>query len=622
MCGIVGFTGPPRPDTLRAMCDALRHRGPDDSGYAELPEISLAMRRLAIVDLADGHQPMANEDGAVVTVFNGELYNHAVIRAALVDRGHRFSTDHSDTECVVHAYEEFGEDWPEACAANGMFGLAIWDARKRRLLLYRDRCGKKPLYFARTSEGLAFASEIKALLRHPEVSGELDYPALYHYFGVKNLIAPHTVYRDIRQLPPSTLLDWSPETGVSRPRPYWRLNFTPLSLAPGEDEAAAHVLDLLSDAVRLRMDCDVSYGAYLSGGMDSSSVAALMCRYSSKPVTTFCLGYEDLTGGQAEGKDADLHFARIVARRLDTDHHEHIVSAAGFAKDLPDALAAMDEPFSGAISTYFLSEFMRRYITVAVSGDGSDELFASYLPQRVAFPLASLRAAREAGEPFPVIEGDVSAELLIRLADCPGHAHAGWRDALSVFSHKERRELLSPDFLAAAGEAVGSNPFGDLARDLTAADPLNAQLEIDQRGLLPDQVLPFVDRLSMAHSIEVRCPFLDHRLVEYVNRLPGSLKIKNGVTKYLLRRALDEVLPAEVINRPKEGFVQPVYTWMHGPLQKLVASSMDGLPDAFFRRRIVTLLRDRFLSGERGLEARVWNLVCFSLWFAHRADKI
>ncbi|QLA15813.1 asparagine synthase (glutamine-hydrolyzing) [Desulfolutivibrio sulfoxidireducens] len=622
MCGIVGFTGPPRPDTLRAMCDALAHRGPDDAGYAQFPEVSLGMRRLAIVDLEGGRQPMANEDGTVVTVFNGEIYNHLAMRSELARQGHRFATGHSDTECVVHAFEEHGDDWPERCAANGMFGLAIWDARTRRLVLYRDRVGKKPLYYAAIPGGVAFASEIKALLVHPEVSRELDFPALYGYFGHKCIAAPHTAYQAIRQLPPGHLLAFGPETGLGTPRPYWRADFSPPPAPVHEDQAAARVLELLADAVRLRMDCDVSYGAYLSGGMDSSAVATLMSRFSSRPVMTFCLGYEDLTGGQAAGKDADLRFARMVAKRLCTDHHEHIVSAAGFAKDLPDALAAMDEPFSGAISTYFLSSFMRRHITVAVSGDGSDELFASYLPQRLAFPLAARRAAQAAGKPPPAIEGDVAADLLARLADCPGHAHTGWRDALSVFSHTQRRELLSPDFLAAAGEAVGRNPFDALDRDLTAADALNAQLEIDQRGLLPDQVLPFVDRLSMAHSIEVRCPFLDHRLVEYVNGLPGDQKIRGGVTKYILRRALEGVLPAEVIDRPKEGFVQPVYTWMHGPLQKLVASSMDGLPDALFRRRTVARLRDGFLSGERGLEARIWNLVCFSLWFSRHAGNI
>lgn len=622
MCGIVGFTGPARPRLLRNMCASIRHRGPDDDGFLEADGANLGMRRLAIVDLAGGKQPVANEDRTVWTVFNGEIYNHQDLRRDLLARGHVFASDHSDTEVIVHLYEEYGPDWVNR--ANGMFGLAIWDARIGRLLLYRDRLGKKPLYYSATPDGLAFASEIKALLLCPEVSREFDSAALYGYFGQKNLAAPDTAYRDIKQLPPGAYLTWSRDQGLSRPVLYWRPDFAPRPEVPDEAEAARVVHDLLADAVRLRMDCDVSYGAYLSGGMDSSAVTALMCRYSSKPVTTFCLGYADLHGGQEAGKDRDVRYSRMMAERLGTDHHELIVSADDFARDLTAALAAMDEPYSGAISTYFLSAFMRRHITVAISGDGSDELFASYLPQRLAFPLAAWRKAvadgvapEELETRLPLTEPAQAARLR-RLLACPGGAEAGWRDTLAVFSHAERRELLAPAFLEAAGDAVGRNPFEALARDLTAADPLNAQLEIDQRGLLPDQILPFVDRLSMAHSIEVRCPFLDHRLVEYANRLPGRYKIKDGVTKYILRQALDGLLPDEVINRPKEGFVQPVYTWMRAQLQGRLVDALDSLPEDFVRRAAVNRLRDRFLAGEAGLEAKIWNLACFALWLRAR----
>lgn len=616
MCGIAGFTGEPRPDVLRAMCGALTHRGPDDFGYAEFPKVSLSMRRLAIVDLSSGQQPMANEDGSIVTVFNGELYNHMDLRAHLLSLRHMFATDHSDTECIVHAYEEYGDDWPEQARVNGMFALAIWDGRAERLLLYRDRIGKKPLYYASIPGGLAFASEIKSLLKHPDVSHEFDYSALYGYFGQKCISAPRSAYRDIRQLPPGSLLVLESGNTTIKQRPYWILDFSS-SAGFDEEQAATEILELLSDAVRLRMDCDVSYGAYLSGGMDSSAVTSLMSRFSSRPVKTFCLGYEDLDGGQAEGKDADLRYARMMAKILGTDHHEHIVSASDFALSLPNALAAMDEPFSGAVSTFFLSEYMRRHITVAVSGDGSDELFASYLPQRLAFPLEEWRKARETGQPSPE-QPYFDACFLARLASSVGSQATGWRDELSVFNHQERQELLSPEFIEAAGDVVGSNPFDELAHNLTAADALNIQLELDQRGLLPDQVLPFVDRLSMAHSIEVRCPFLDYRLIEYVNRLPGSFKIKNGVTKYILRRALMKLLPDNVINRPKEGFVQPVYTWMRGPLQKMMLSSIDELPDSFFQRNSLAKMRDKFLAGEKNIEAKIWSLVCFSLWFSHR----
>lgn len=623
MCGIVGFTGSPKPEVLRAMCRRLTHRGPDDEGYAELPGVSLGMRRLAIVDLAGGRQPQANEDGSLVTVFNGEIYNHAALRRELAARGHVFATHHSDTECVVHAFEEYGESWPETARANGMYGLALWDARAARLLLYRDRCGKKPLYYAAVPGGVAFASEIKALLLHPDVSPQLDYGALYGFFGFKNILCPATVYAGIRQLPPGCFLSWTAGEGIGAPVPYWRPDFTPAEPMPSEDEAAARILEILTDAVRLRMDCDVSYGAYLSGGVDSSAVASLMSRFSTRPVKTFCLGYADLDGGQAAGKEQDLFHARRMAERLGTDHHECIIDSGEFTRDLPAALAAFDEPFSGTISTYFLSAYMRRHITVAVSGDGADELFASYLPERLSFPIEALLAmdparARQWGDfseaerarlaPFDAPE---PFAFLRRIADPDV---AVWREAMAVFSHAERRELIAPAFLDAAGPAVGVNPYAALARGLTARDALNANLEIDQRELLPGQVLPFVDRLSMAHSIEVRCPFLDHRLVEYVNRLPGRYKIEGGATKRVLRRALSGLLPRELLERPKEGFVQPVYTWMHGRLQKFMASSMDGLPETLFRREAVARLRGRFLAGEKGLEAKVWMLVCFSLW--------
>ena len=627
MCGIVGFTGSAKPEVLWAMCRRLTHRGPDDEGYAELPGVSLGMRRLAIVDLAGGRQPQANEDGTVVTVFNGELYNHAALRRELTARGHIFATHHSDTECVVHAFEEFGPDWPEVAKANGMYGLAIWEAKAARLFLYRDRLGKKPLYYAAVPGGIVFASEIKALLLHPDVSRGLDYGSLYGFLGLKNIPGPATAYAAIRQLPPGCFLTWSAGEGISAPVAYWRPDFRPAEPLPTEEEAARCILELLTDAVRLRMDCDVSYGAYLSGGVDSSAIASLMSRFSTKPVKTFCLGYADLEGGQAAGKNQDLVYARDMAARLGTDHHECVISSTQFFCDLPNALATFDEPFSGTISTFFLSAFMRRHITVAVSGDGADELFASYLAERLSFPIETLLSmdpgrAKEWGDfteadrakfaPFDVPE---SFAFLRRIAD-PDVAI--WRDRMSVFSYEERQELLSPEFLMAAGAAVGKNPYGTLARDLTAMDALNRNLEIDQRELLPGQVLPFVDRLSMAHSIEVRCPFLDHRLVDYANRLPGRYKIGGGVTKRVLRLALRELLPRELLERPKEGFVQPVYTWMHGRLQKFMASSMDCLPETLFRHEAVTRLRDRFLAGEKGLEAKVWMLVCLSLWLQGR----
>jgi asparagine synthase (glutamine-hydrolysing) len=610
------------------MCRALNHRGPDGEGYINYPDVTLGMRRLAIVDLAGGSQPITNEDGSVVTVFNGEIYNHAAIRRSLAKKGHRFATHHSDTETIVHAYEQYGENWPESAQVNGMFGLAIWDATKKRLLLYRDRIGKKPLYYALVPSGIAFASEIKALMIHPDVSCEWDYGALYHCFGLKNTSAPRTAYRQIRQLEPGHVLAWTPGGGVEPPRPFWKLDFTPFEAVPSEEEAAARILEILTDAVRLRMDCDVSYGAYLSGGMDSSAVASLMARFQSKPVKTFCLGYADLDGGQQAGKSQDIYYSRMMTDRLGTDHHEHIITAGDFARDFDGVIRAFDEPFSGTVSTFFLSEFMRRHITVAVSGDGADELFGSYLAHRLAFPVAAWNRLKalgksrfedlNAGERASIIPFDTPKQWAF-LGRVAAPSLAAWRERLDVFSHAERRELLSPDFLDAAGEDVGTNPYAPIELSLTADDPLNQSLETDQRELLPNQVLPFVDRLSMAHSIEVRCPFLDHRMVDYVNRLPGAYKIQGTSTKHILRRALAGLLPRELIMRPKEGFVQPVYTWMRGPLKAFASEALSSLPENLLNRRAVSELARRFMEGDQSVNAKVWNLTCFAIWLRTQA---
>lgn len=618
MCGIAGFTGEAAPAVLRAMTGSLAHRGPDDEGFHEAPDIQLGMRRLAIVDPTSGQQPLGNEDGSVWTVFNGEIYNHAVRRRELAARGHTFSTGHSDTEVIVHLYEEEGPDFVREL--NGMFGLAVWDAPRHRLVLSRDRLGKKPLYYARAGRELAFASEIKALLRHPGVSADFDPVSLYHYFGLKNTSAPATAYAAVRQLPPGhTLVFENGEIRISR---YWAPDFTPTDDI-GEDEAVAEIRRLLEDAVRLRMDCDVPYGAYLSGGVDSSTVVSLMSRMQSRPVRTFCLGYEDDPHGQFVGKAQDLYFAREVSRRLGTEHYELIISARQFAEDMPAILAAFDEPFSGTVSTFFLSTLIRQHVKVALSGDGADELFGSYLAHRLAFPME--RYLRMQAEGRNTLEtattGDLEAlrpfetpEQLPFLAGLAHRNQAVWRDRLGVFTQAERRELLAGDFLAQIPEAAREDGYAALEAEATARDPLNRVLEVDQRLLLGDQVLPFVDRLSMAHSVEVRCPYLDHRLVEFMNHLPGAFKIAGGVNKRLLKRAVADLLPRDLLDRPKEGFVQPIYSWMHGSLKDWTLGLLSELPSRIFRSEAVERLAQGLRAGDTRLNAKIWNLACFGLW--------
>jgi asparagine synthase (glutamine-hydrolysing) len=576
------------------------------------------MRRLAIVDLQTGRQPLCNETGDIWTVFNGEIYNHVELRRQLESKQHGFKTNHSDTEVIVHLYEEYGEDWPNH--VNGMFGVALWDNREQKLLLYRDRIGKKPLYYALKNDQLVFGSEVKAILQHPLVSRDLDCRALYHYFGLKNISAPDTAYSDVKQLLPGQFLVW--HQGKSRVQPYWKLDFSqPLDVS--EEEASHHLLQLLEDSVKLRMQCDVPYGAYLSGGVDSSSVVAMMRKHQSKPVVTFCLGYEDEPQGQFIGKAQDIAYARQMAERLGTEHHEYIIDAKQFADHMPEVLSAFDEPFSGTISTFFLSILIKKHVKVALSGDGADELFGSYLAHRLAFPIQSYLLLKDRGktEWNDLEKQDIES---IRPFDNPDQFRflkhiassdlAAWRSKLAVFSNGERNQLLTREFLHASGYPEIADAYQALEGKLTAKDILNKSLEMDQLELLPNQVLPFVDRLSMAHSIEVRVPYLDYRIVEFSNRLPGNLKIKNGIVKYIHKKAMENLLPTDLVERPKEGFVQPIYSWIHGALKGWVEERLDALDGRVFNFEYVKKLKEKFQSGDQAVNNQVWNLVCFGIW--------
>lgn len=621
MCGICGFTGDPDPATLQKMTQRLWHRGPDDDGFYHDGAVNLGMRRLAIVDVEMGKQPQFNEDRSLVVMQNGEIYNHQPLRGELEERGHRFRTHHSDTELIPHLYEEYGDNWPHR--VNGMFGTALWDAREQKLLLYRDRIGKKPLYYAVKHGQIVFASEIKAILAHPLISGDLDYGALYRYFALKNISAPQTAFADIRQLPPGHFLVWQ-RSEVKACRSYWQPDFSNVLEDIPEEEAARHLLELLQDAVKIRMQCDVPYGAYLSGGVDSTAVVALMCRNQTQPVKTFCLGYEDKAEGQFLGKSQDLFFARTMSRQLGTEHYEYIINAAQFAEQMPAIMAAFDEPFSGTVSTFFLSILIKQHVKVALSGDGADELFGSYLAHRLAMPVQRyLHLAAGGKTSWPDLTGAERGSLspfetpeqfafLQRIAS---PSLAAWRRRLGVFQEDELQQLLTPDFWQRAVNPGQPEPYQELEPRLTARDSLNQNLELDQLELLPNQVLPFVDRLSMAHAIEVRCPYLDYRLIDFADQLPGRLKIKNGVVKHLHKLAVSKLLPEELIQRPKEGFVQPVYSWMRGSLQDWVERRLDALPAAVFNRDFIVKLREAFRSGTQGLEAKIWNLLCFGLFY-------
>lgn len=598
------------------MVATMVHRGPDEEGLWVGDGVALGMRRLAIIDIATGQQPMFNEDATIAVVFNGEIYNFLELRDELIAAGHHFHSDHSDTEVIVHLYEQLGDAFLERL--NGMFAIALWDVRRRRLLLARDRVGIKPLYYARTADGLAFGSEPKALLVHPEIGREPDFTALHHYFSLKNVPAPSSAFRQIRQLRAGEHLVF--EHGATTLRRWWRVDFR-VNDGIEEDEAAEKIRSLLEDSVRLQMRSDVPVGAYLSGGVDSSSVVALMSRLGARNVKTFTLVYED----DFPDKGSDRAFAKKVSAMYGTEHHEQLVRYQDVPESVDAVLGAFDEPFSGVISTFFLTKLIARHVKVALSGDGADELFGSYLPHRLAQPLAiaaadpSVLDATDAALSLAPFERDRDRlRTLLARGD-----EAARRMGLYLADDPQKRDLYTPAMQAMIGDASTESDIRALYRDCACDDPLNRCLFVDFETLLPDQVLPFVDRLSMAHSVEVRPPFLDHRLVEFVATLPGRMKIKQARVKSILKDAVAPLLPAELIDRPKEGFVMPINDWLLQALRSFVVSALSARRLArhgLLEPAAVSDLISRYYRGEVGLASRIWNLVNFQMWWERYVD--
>lgn len=616
MCGICGFTGKPDRDVLEHMANAIVHRGPDESGYWESADVSLGMRRLSIIDIDTGQQPVFNEDGSIGVVFNGEIYNYPELRAELLRKGHQFRSHHSDTEVLVHAYEEYGDDFLHKL--NGMFAIALWDAQSRRLILARDRAGVKPLYFSTVQGKLIFASEIKSILQHPAVDRAPNFQALYHYFSFKNIPSPLSAYSDIKQLFPGEKLVFS--DGQIEQSLWWQLKFKEDS-SLDEEVAAQHIRELLEDSIKLRMRSDVPFGAYLSGGVDSSSVVAIMSRLGKQRVKTFCLVYED----EFKNKSADRECAKQISNMYGTDHYEHILSWKEVAESLDDVLSAFDEPFSGVTSTYFVTRLISKHVKVALSGDGADELFGSYLPHRLAQPLHYFGSmANRLGRLTP------DEQLLLEpYANQTKYLREMWsrgdevrrRASLNLWDDDAKESLLSDKMLVLAGVEKTESLIRRTYDGAGTSDPLNRALYYDFKVLLPDQVLAFVDRLSMAHSVEVRTPFLDYRLIEYAATIPGNLKIKNGRSKHILKEAVKELLPAEVINRPKEGFVLPIDIWLLGKMRDTVEDVLSEERLAHHHllnaQAVKKILHEHF-TGKSNHGPRIWNLMMFQLWWDNK----
>jgi asparagine synthase (glutamine-hydrolysing) len=519
--------------------------------------------------------------------------------------GHRFSTDHSDTEVLVHLYEDRGLDFLHEL--NGMFAIALWDARRRWLVLARDRLGIKPLYFARIPGGIAFGSEPKALLEHPAISRDPNFTAIHHYLSLKNVPAPLSAFRDIEQLRSGELAVCS-GSEIDRRR-WWNVEFDQCADLD-ESEAADQIRALLEDSVRLQMRSDVPFGAYLSGGVDSSSVVALLAKLGAGEIKTFTLVYDD----NFPNKEEDRHFARVVAERYGTEHHEHRVTFADLPEKLDHVVRSFDEPFSGVISTYFITQSISRHVKVALSGDGADEMFGSYLPHRLAAPLAAYAAGRNDPAALVPFENDVPRlAALVARGD-----EAARRAGLFLLDDATKYELYSPKMREVVGGSLTEELIRGVLRDCRIRDPLNRALFLDLKTLLPDQVLAFVDRLSMAHSVEVRPPFLDHRLVQFVADLPGSVKIKAGRVKHILKEAVRDLVPAELLARPKEGFIMPVNEWLIGSLKGYVQATLAPARLArhgLFQAHAIQRMLDAHYSGTVNRGSQIWNLLMLQLWW-------
>lgn len=597
------------------MTDSIIHRGPDEEGFYSDGSVNLGIRRLSIVDVETGQQPVHNEDKRIWAVFNGEIYNFRELRRELADTGHTFYTDHSDSELIVHLYEEDGLDFMHRI--NGMFAIALWDKNENRLLLIRDRMGVKPLFYASVGGKLIFASEIKAILAHPAYCKDMNYEALYHYLTLKNVPAPATAFAGIHSLLPGEVLIFS--RGETAKERWWKVRFQERE-DWDESDVREKILTLLKDATKLRMRSDVPFGAYLSGGVDSSVVVALMSRYACGPVKTFSLGYED----ELKNKEADLYYARKVSEVYGTEHHEYIMSCQELVDNVGDVITAFDQPFSGTIATFFLSKLIARHVKVALSGDAADELFGSYLSHRVAQPMHHFKALQDKMRSGTLTEAEKAffkpcdMSFLSDLYRRSGGDEVHWRYQLGVFTDDQKRDLLSRDFLARLNGSGTQALFAAHFRDTTTRDPLNRILEMEWNTQLPDQVLAFIDFLSMAHSVEVRSPFLDYRLVELAATIPGRLKIKDGIVKDILKKTVEPLLPPGITERPKEGFVLPIFDWM---VEKMEGFSLDVLSKerlnrhGLFRVEEVGKIVQSYYGGHRSNAVKIWNLMMFQIWW-------
>ena len=629
MSGIAGYVGQGNLELLEQMCSAMKHRGPDGEGFWVGDGVGLGHRRLAIIDLASGHQPMSNEDQSIWIVCDGEIYNQAELRHELRTKGHIFRTE-SGAECVIHAYEEYGYDCLQHL--RGCFALAIWDDSKKQLFLARDRFGQKPLYY-RTGNGyITFASEFRALCRAPSVSSDLDMTALGEYLRLGYVPAPYSIFTDVRKLAAGHFALWK-EGNIALTR-YWQPQFAP-KLDVSEQEAAEGVLDLLKEAVRLRLASDVPLGVCLSGGIDSSIMVALVAQMCDTPVETFTMGFE------VEAFD-ERSYARQISEAFGTNHHE-FVADPDIADLLPNLVRYYGEPYadSSAVPTYYLAQEVSKHVKVALVGDGGDELFAGYmrLPRIIGqpTPTASWRGRiRRALERLPMgLRRSISRMAAAALPAASDNGH--WPNVRDGFlylgmSLSERYWACRDELSNSRSRAVFSDDFRQQVLDKPspteerllalfedrALPPLDRLLAVEMAVPLPDGLCVKMDIATMAHSLEARAPLLDHKLAEFVNSLPPDFKLRNGTTKYLLKHMFNHVLPQNLLHRTKQGFSIPRQKWLAVDLADCMRDALLSSPaqqrgyyDADRLARVV----DEHISGEFDHSSLLWRLLMLEIWF-------
>ena len=622
MCGIAGIINhdhqhPADLRVLDRMLDSIFHRGPDDEGRLVDRELAMGMRRLSIIDLSTGQQPLYDESERFGLVFNGEIYNFKELRADLIARGHRFKT-HGDGEVIVHLFEEHGPKCVDFL--RGMFAFAIWDQQDRQLFIARDRMGIKPLYYTQTSDAIIFGSEIKSLLHHPQVNAAVDLQGLADYLSLKYVPAPRTMFEGIRSLPPGHSL--TIRNGQAVERQYWNFDLQPDSPGTSEEEYADRLDAILQDSLRLRLRSDVPFGAFLSGGVDSSIIVALMSQELSQPVKTFSVGF-------AGGDEPDeLPYARVIADQFKTEHHEMVITADDFVKHSEQVMWHLDQPIAdqATIATYMVAQLASQHVKMVLTGEGGDELFAGY--------------ARYVGEQYspwfralPGFAGAMVRGMLPRLKGMRRQKialHAlTIRDEATrmtnwfpLFNGDAKKEIMTPQLTAQINQDVAA--FHEHLEACRSSSPLNRMLYTDSKAWLPDFLLLRGDKLTMANSIEARVPLLDHELVEFAAKLPTSMKLNGKVRKYLLKKVAGRYIPDEIIHRKKQGFPIPIDTWLRNEVRPAVNDMLApdrvkrrGLFDPQFVSRLVREHETSFADHSLLL----WGLMSIEQWMERYIDS-